>query len=144
MRPGMRVLDLGSGSGILSVAAAKLSAKRVLALDLDPLAIKATQENAAQNGVLHLVDAHQGTITPHSRGTDEQFDLIVANISHLTLERLAPALARSLAPGGILIASGFLDDAVRALGAAFQKAGLEVQRVTEEGVWRAIIASKKR
>jgi len=62
VRPGMRVLDLGCGSGILAIAAAKLGAARVLALDIDPLAVKATRQNAAANGVAHLIEAREGTL----------------------------------------------------------------------------------
>ena len=124
------------------IAAARLGASRVLALDLDPLAVKAAQENAVRNGVPHLIEAREGTVA--ATGSAQQADLVVANISSLTLERLSPALARSLAAGGILIASGFLDDAVGALRSAFEAEGLQVERVTEEGVWRVIIASRKR
>jgi ribosomal protein L11 methyltransferase len=134
--PGMSVLDLGCGSGILGIAAAKLGAGRVLALDLDPLAVKATRENAAANGVADVIEAREWTLDK-DRGT---FDLIAANISGLTLERLARTLSASLNDGGILIASGFLDDAVAYLSAAFGEAGMNVDEVVSEGVWRAIMA----
>ena len=62
VRPGMRVLDLGSGSGILAIAAAKLGAERVLAIDIDPQAVKATNENAAQNGVTGILEVREGTL----------------------------------------------------------------------------------
>jgi ribosomal protein L11 methyltransferase len=140
VRPGMRALDLGCGSGILAIAAAKLGASRVLALDVDPNAVRAARENAAANGVLH-VEVREGTLVGDARsGPGEAFDIIVANISGLTLERLAPALAGSLSRGGSLITSGFLEDAVDGLCATYTSAGLMVDRVVEEGVWRAIIA----
>ena len=68
--------------------------------------------------------------------------MIVANISGLTLARLAPDLARTLNPDGRLVISGFLDDTVDALREALAAAGLEIERVDEEGVWRAIVARK--
>ena len=71
------------------------------------------------------------------------FNIIVANISGLTLERLAPALAASLAPGGVLITSGFLEDAVPGLRNAYEAAGLTPEPAIEDGVWRAIIARKR-
>ncbi len=134
--PGVSVLDLGCGSGILAIAAAGLGATRVLALDIDPLAVKAARDNAIANGVAHLVETREGTLET----SDERFNIIAANISGLTLERLAAALACTLTPGGALITSGFLQDAVQGLSRAFTGAGLDVDRVLQEGVWRAIIA----
>jgi len=135
VRSEMRVLDLGCGSGILGIAAAKLGATQVLALDIDPNAVRAARENAAANGAAPTVEVREGTLDG-----DEVFDLIVANISGLTLERLASGLARRLAPGGALITSGFLEDAVAGLVLAYEAVGLAVERVVEDGVWRAIIA----
>jgi ribosomal protein L11 methyltransferase len=132
------VLDLGCGSGILAIAAAKLGASRIVAIDIDPQAIKATRANAAENGVADVIDAHEGTL----ESVSEQFDIVVANISGLTLERLAPLLAESLAPGGRLIASGFLEDALDGLRAAVEGAGLTVERTVEDGIWRSIIAGR--
>ncbi|MDO8616937.1 MAG: 50S ribosomal protein L11 methyltransferase [Dehalococcoidia bacterium] len=145
--PGVRVLDLGCGSGILAIAAAKLGAARVAALDTDPQAVKAARENAAANGVLDVLEVREGTLEAETSRRDvstggETFDLILANISGLALERLAPALAAALAGGGSLIASGFLEDAAGGLARAFGDAGLRVDQLLEEGAWRAIIAGK--
>jgi ribosomal protein L11 methyltransferase len=138
VRPGMSVLDLGCGSGILGIAAAKLGATRVVALDTDPQAIKATIGNAAANDALAVITPREGTL----EGGADPFDIIAANISGLTLQRLAPAIAASLNSGGALIASGFLDDAVSDLRDAFEAAGLHVDETVEDGVWRAIIATR--
>ena len=135
---GASVLDLGCGSGILAIAAAKLGACRIVAIDIDPQAIKATRANAAENEV--GIDAREGTL----ESVTEQFDIVVANISGLTLERLAPLLAQALAPGGRLIASGFLQDAVDGLHTAFAGVGFNVERMVEDGIWRAIIADSAR
>jgi ribosomal protein L11 methyltransferase len=137
VRPGVSVLDVGCGSGILSIAVAKLGATRVLALDIDPLAIKATTENSAANAVSHIIRAQEDTLS----GGAGTFGLIAANISGLTLERLAPALATALNSGGILIASGFLDDAVAGLTRAFEAEALHVEEAMDDGVWRAIVAA---
>ena len=147
IRPGATVLDLGCGSGILAIAAARLGAASVLALDIDPNAVRAARENAAVNGVTGIVEVREGTLdveTPRRREpyVAAQFDVIAANISGLTLERLGPALARSLAPGGVLITSGFLEDAVEGLARAYGSAGMSPVRVVEDGVWRAIIAKR--
>jgi ribosomal protein L11 methyltransferase len=139
-----RILDLGCGSGILAIAAAKLLAAkapspvspRILAIDNDPQAIKATTENAAANGV--EIETRLGTLD----GASERFDVIVANISGLTLERLAPLLHGSLNAGGALIAGGFLDEALASLSAAFAAAGLQTERVIEDGQWRTLVARR--
>jgi ribosomal protein L11 methyltransferase len=137
---GADVLDLGCGSGILSIAAALLGAKRVLALDIDPQATKATVQNAAANGVAAVIEARTATL--EADAPQAAFDLALANISGLALDRLAPALAGALRPGGCLVASGFLEDAVDGLRRSFEAAGLRVEKVIEEGVWRAIIARR--
>jgi ribosomal protein L11 methyltransferase len=130
------LLDLGCGSGILAIAAAKLGARRVVAIDIDPQAVKATRENAAANGV--EIEAREATLET----IDTQFDVIVANINGITLERLAPLLLGSLRRGGDLIASGFLDETVDSVRLAFEEVGLTVARVVEDGIWRAIIAER--
>ncbi|MCH7999104.1 MAG: 50S ribosomal protein L11 methyltransferase [Chloroflexi bacterium] len=140
LRPGEAVLDLGAGTGILAIAAARLGAGRVLALDIDPLAVKAALENAAANGVQGEVEVREGTLPEGVRG--QHFDLIVANISGLTIERLAVNLAGALRRSGTLIVSGFLEDTVEALSGGLAAAGLKVEEVEAEGVWRAITATR--
>jgi ribosomal protein L11 methyltransferase len=138
---GAAVLDLGCGSGILSIAAVFLGARRVLALDTDPQAIKVAAQNTADNGVAEAIELRDGTleeeVTPN-----ETFDLALANISGLAVERLTPALAAVLKPGGRLIAGGFLADRVEGLGNTFEANGLHVERVVEDGVWRTIIVRR--
>jgi ribosomal protein L11 methyltransferase len=130
------VLDLGCGSGILAIAAAKLGAARVVAIDIDPLAVKATRENAAANSV--ALEAFESTL----EAGIEQFDVIVANISGLILDRLSLHLYDTLNAGGVLIASGFLEDAVDGLREAFDRAGFTIERIIEDSIWRAIIARR--
>jgi ribosomal protein L11 methyltransferase len=139
--PGSSVLDLGCGSGILAIAAARLGASRVLAIDTDPQAVAASLANVAANSVFASVEVREGTLDV-DKGTSERFDIVVANISGLTLERLSSAICASLNDGGRLIASGFLEDAVDGLRDAFTSVGLTVERVAEDGVWRANIARR--
>lgn len=139
--PGSSVLDLGCGSGILAIAAMKLGASRVLAIDNDPQAVAASTANIAANSASGSIEIREGTLD--STAT-ERFDLVAANISGLALERLARSISASLNDAGRLIASGFLEDAVDTLRAAFADAGLAVERVVEDGVWRAIIARRDR
>lgn len=138
---GAAVLDLGCGSGILSIAAVFLGAHRVIALDTDPQAIKVAAQNAAENGVAEGIELRVGTIGEES-APDETFDLALANISGLAVERLTPALAAVLKPGGRLIAGGFLEDRVEDLRRTFEANGLRVVRVIEDGVWRTILSRR--
>ena len=140
VRDGSSVLDLGCGSGILAIAAVKLGASRAVAVDIDPQAAKAARANVEANGVAAAVELREGTLG--EEGAGERFDIVAANISGLALERLAPAIQKSLTPGGRLVASGFLDDYVESLRAAFEEAGLTVERIVEEGVWRSIVATR--
>jgi ribosomal protein L11 methyltransferase len=109
-RPGASVLDVGTGSGLLAIAARKLGAGRVAANDEDPVAVRVAGENAARNGA-----ALELTVDPVEAiaGT---FDVVVANILANVLVALAPALATKVAPGGVLLLSGILapqEDEVR-------------------------------
>ena len=139
MRPGLRVLDLGTGSGILAIAAAKLGAGQVLALDIDPQAVKAAGENAQANGVQGIVRVEEG-ILDEARAKGAAYDVILANISGQTIEALVPLLALALAPGGRLISSGFLEEAVAALSRRLAHCSLVVEQVLAEGEWRALLA----
>src|SRR5437762_1884353 len=98
------VLDVGTGSGILAVAAARLGAGRVTAIDIDPASPSVTLANAAVNGV---ADRIQASTTPlEALPADERFDVVVANLSAATIAELAPALIARTAAGGILLLSG--------------------------------------
>ena len=117
-RPGARVLDVGTGSGLLAIAARKLGAGPVAGSDNDPVAVRVARENAALNGV---------ELDLNERGVGEQrgpFDLVLANILANTLVELAPALAAQLAPGGVVLLSGILTPQEAEVRAAYLAAGL--------------------
>ena len=99
----LSVIDYGCGSGILAIAAARLGAKYVLAVDHDPQALTATRDNAARNGVSPLIRPYPPEALP-----DVQVDLLLANILAGPLKELAPRFARRLKPGGTLLLSGIL------------------------------------
>ena len=105
--PGMTVLDLGTGSGILSIAAVHLGASKVVALDIDPQAVRAARQNFRRTRVQRQVSLTQGTV-PHPLAGEGQFDLVVANISARAVGERAPFIAPTLRPGGMLIASGIM------------------------------------
>lgn len=116
---GRRVLDVGTGSGVLAIAAARLGAKGVVGVDTDPLAVAAARANAKVNGV--DIDVREGSA---DAAAPERFDVVVANLDTDTLSRLAGALAERLAPGGTLIASGVSRERQPEAIAALTRAGL--------------------
>ncbi|MFO1061760.1 MAG: 50S ribosomal protein L11 methyltransferase [Dongiaceae bacterium] len=121
-----RPLDLGCGSGILAIAMAKLWDVSVLAVDNDPQAVAVARENAAFNGVAGPVRAVVGGgYGAAAIRAAAPFDLVAANILARPLIRLAPGLARALAPGGLAILSGLLEEQADAVLAAHRRRGLE-------------------
>jgi ribosomal protein L11 methyltransferase len=135
---GGRVLDVGCGSGILGIAAAKLGASAVVALDPDPIAIEATIANARRNRLARRISAWQGTL-PTGQGP---FDVVLANLIASLLVELAPQLRDELAPGGTLVASGIFVDREAEVRDAFASVGLTVASHSTEGDWVALETSR--
>lgn len=140
MRPGLRVLDLGCGSGILAIAAAKMGAAEILAVDIDPVAADITAENAAINGVGDLITAQQGTLET-VRGSARRFDLLLANIlAKIIIQMCDEGLGDVVRPGGTAIFSGIITEQVDDVRAGLTKAGYQVTNVRTEGDWVSIEA----
>ncbi len=136
---GRRVLDVGCGSGILAVAAARLGAADVLGLDTDPIAIEATLTNAARNHVDGVVRAREGSL-PSNEGP---WDAVAANLIASLLVRLAPALRDELRPDGILLAGGIFHDREPEVAEALGAAGFAVVSGTVEGDWVTLEAVRR-
>jgi len=141
-----RVLDMGTGSGVLSIAAAKqlavakqVCAAPILALDIDELAVAAARENVAQNGVSEQVEVRLGSLEA-ARGP---YDLILVNIlAEVICALLGDGLADHLAPGGTVIASGIIDEREPNVRAAFEASGLSVVDRLLERDWVALVGCK--
>ncbi len=131
-----RVLDVGSGSGILAICAALLGAGEVLGVDTDPIAVEATAANARRNRVARRVRARRGSV-PTPGGP---WDLVLANLIASVLVAIAPDLRDALRPGGRLLASGIFVDREGDVAAAFAEAGLSIVARTGEGDWVALDA----
>jgi ribosomal protein L11 methyltransferase len=138
--PGMRVLDVGAGSGILAIAAARLGASYVEAVELEAVAASVCQENVDRNGVGDVVHVRHGRVEgPPS----VPFDLVLANITVATLLELHPILAAQLRPGGLAVLSGVLDERVEDLWAALLATGWERERTDQEQDWVALLARRR-
>ena len=121
VRQEAKVLDLGTGSGILAIAAAKLGAGRVLAVDNDPVAVKTAQGNVVTNGVQGIVNLVCGSLAEVSGS----YDLVVVNIlARVIVEMVQEGLAARVCPGGVLIAAGILADQEPEVVAALEQEGL--------------------
>ena len=139
VRGGERVLDIGTGSGILASAALKLGAARAEGVDIDPVAVRTAGENAALNGVADRLTVLVGDLSDKASG---QYQIITANIVANAIMALAPAVPGLMAEGGVFIASGIIDTRKEEVIAALQAAGLKVQEVKEKRGWECIVCTK--
>jgi ribosomal protein L11 methyltransferase len=137
-QPGIDVIDVGCGSGILSIAAIKLGAKKVLAVDIDPLSVKATRENSAANGVLKNIEIGEGSVQEilNNQFSIQKAPLVLANI-------LAPVIIKLFSQGlrnltfadGILVLSGILEEQEYDLLLAAYKYGFKLLLRKQMGDW---------
>ncbi|MDA5195090.1 50S ribosomal protein L11 methyltransferase [Govanella unica] len=151
LTPG-KVLDLGCGSGILALGAARLWQAEIIATDIDPIAVAVTRENVVLNGVeLAENGPEAGKITALvCDGMEDPalqaaapFDLIVANILMRPLIDLAPAITAAMASGSYLVLSGLLEDQQVAVVAAYVEQGLKLERAIVIDGWAALILTRE-
>jgi ribosomal protein L11 methyltransferase len=140
VRPGMQILDLGTGSGILAIAAVKLGVASVVALDVDSMAVKAAGENIQYNRVTRKVRLFAGTL-PNPKVLPGSMDLVVANITARAIAEVARPIAEALAPGGVLIASGIIMERQADVETALQGVMVIRERRTD-GDWVTLVAER--
>lgn len=141
------LLDVGTGSGILSIVALKLGAKHAVGTDLDPCAVPAVEENKEANEIpVEDFDMMIGNIIDDKEVQDkvgyEKYDIVVANILADVLVPLTPVILNQMKKGGIYITSGIIDDKEETVVNAVKAAGLEVLEVTHQGEWVSVTARK--
>lgn len=141
--PPNRVLDLGCGSGILAIAAARLGAARVLALDTDGQAVDATGKNAALNDLTDRITAQQGSLEM-LLDSGQQFDLALVNIlAKVIVPMCEQGLGQVIAPGGAAVFSGLIQDQADEVEAALRATGLTPYRRRTMGDWVGIEAKRQ-
>lgn len=143
VRPAMAVLDVGTGSGILAIAAARLGATPVLAVDIDSTAVEVARANLAANGVNVAVSVRQGSLEVLD-SESRAWDLVVANILAEPIAAMADDLASALAPQGCLIAAGIISDEEPLVAGRFRAAGLAVSDRRQHHDWITLVATRSR
>ena len=148
VKPGWKCLDLGSGSGILSIAALRLGAKSAVGIDIDPKAEDIARENAAYNGfAAPEFTALTGNVTEDTALMEnlaaEHYDLVLVNIVADVIIGLSPILKHFLTDSSILVCSGILDTRLEDVLTALNKGGLEVTGIKEKEDWRCVRAKRR-
>ncbi len=136
--PGQTVLDIGCGSGILSIAAVLLGAERATGIDIDPVAVKVAQENAALNGLSAKTEFLVGNL---NKEITNRYSVVCANIVADVIMALAPDVPGLLVPGGRFLCSGIIDSRAEEVRAALLQAGLQITNTVTESNWVAFAAA---
>jgi len=140
VQPGMHMIDVGTGSGILSITAARLGIREILALDLDPVAVETAARNIAINHAESVVHVERGSIDADQHRN--LFDLVCINILAEVVCDLAAAVSATLRPGGIVIASGILDFKADSVIDALRDVGIETVEKKQEEDWVTLVGMK--
>ena len=148
VKPGSRCLDLGSGSGILSITALRLGAKEAVGVDIDPKAEAIAMENAGYNGfAAPEFTALTGNVTTDkplmTRLAGQHWDVVLVNIVADVIIGLAPVLPAFLGESSTLICSGILDTRMADVTEALKKAGLDVMQTHSKEDWRCVVAKRR-
>lgn len=145
IQPGDNILDVGCGTGVLSIASVLLGANHVLAVDTDNTAVQATRENAERNRVAEHIQVEPGSLEQVKvlQTKTQKPDLIVANIlSHILMDLIQSGLAKVVKPEGRIILSGILVEQIEPLVSLAEEADLELIEVRSEKDWRALIFTR--
>jgi len=147
VHPGDEVIDVGCGSGILSIAALKLGAAKALAVDIDAASVKATTENSSANGVLDQVEIGLASVSGIMDGqfSFKEAPVVLANILAPVLIRLFDAgMADLVSPGGVIILAGILEEQAQGVKASAEAHGLKFVEQRQSGDWVALVCRKEK
>lgn len=136
IKPGDRVFDIGTGSGILAISAAKLGAGQVDAVDTEPIAVRSTRENANRNGV--AIRVAEGSAGPN-QPFPGQYDLVLANIIARVLTDIAAGVVAAVKPGGTAILAGIIESKERTVREAYEQRGLAFFRREQIEDWVSLV-----
>ena len=136
---GEHVIDVGTGSGILAIAAALLGAGHVLAVDIDPDAVRVARENVAHNGLDRKVDVRQGNLLDH---VNQTCDICVANIISDVIISFAKPLMNHIRPGGLFLCSGIVKERSEEVRKALEDAGYQILKTEYRGEWTAFMSRR--
>lgn len=139
VKPSSVVFDIGCGSGILSIAAAKLGSQKVIGVDLDEVAVKVSKENVEENNVSDIVEIKFGNLMDV---VSDKADIVVANIMADIIKILAKDVKDSLKEDGVFISSGIILDKIEEVKSSLVEDGFEIIDVRTQGEWSAIVSKK--
>ncbi len=137
LKPGMSVLDVGTGSGILAIAARLLGAGEIKAVDIDPEAVRSARENAMTNGMADKIDISPGDLT---KGVEFKADVVVANLMADLVMMLSGDVRKHMNDGAVFISSGIIEEKLEDVLTCLKGKGFDILEVTADGMWRAVTA----
>lgn len=135
--PPLSFLDIGTGSGILAIAAAKLGYTPVRCFDFDPESVRVAKENAAQNGVAHLVKPVRQDLTKLPAASATRYDVVCANLIYDLLIAERERILARLRPDGVLVLAGILETQFARVTRAYQQAGMQLVATEVEKEWQS-------
>jgi ribosomal protein L11 methyltransferase len=143
LNPGMSVLDLGTGSGILAIASARLGASFVLGLDIDPVAVRVALANSKSNKADGVVKIKRGTLSLKTQNDYKSlFDIVLANITAKTIIDLSTGFYKVLKPGGRLIVSGIQMQALDEVLVSLAVADFNIEAIDQQEEWCVVVSKK--
>ncbi|HWV23679.1 MAG TPA: 50S ribosomal protein L11 methyltransferase [Thermomicrobiales bacterium] len=143
VKPGDTVLDVGTGSGILAIAAAKIGASKVDTVDVEGVAVRATRENADRNGVGDLIAVEHGSVGVGQPFHGGQYDVVIANIIARVLIELSEAIVAHTWPGGAIVLAGIIDSREQDVIDAYEAQGADVVTRRSQDDWISLVLRRR-